>query len=92
MFTLMQVTWQACPDNIGHLNFPGCFRCHDGKHRAAGGAVISNRCNDCHHIVSQGRGKEQETSVSGLEFRHPGEVGDAWREMLCSDCHTGGAM
>ena len=31
-FPEMKVSWQAYPDNLGHKEFPGCFRCHDGKH------------------------------------------------------------
>jgi hypothetical protein len=26
----MRVTWCAYAVNIGHTDFPGCFRCHDG--------------------------------------------------------------
>jgi len=35
-FPEMRVSWQAYPDNIGHKEFPGCFRCHDGKARQRG--------------------------------------------------------
>ncbi|MBI5929622.1 MAG: hypothetical protein HY862_09955 [Chloroflexi bacterium] len=31
-FPTQKLSWQTHPDNIGHLNFPGCFRCHDGEH------------------------------------------------------------
>ncbi len=31
-FPEMKVSWRAYPNNIGHMIFPGCFRCHDGKH------------------------------------------------------------
>ena len=30
IFPEMKVTWGAYPINIGHTDFPGCFRCHDG--------------------------------------------------------------
>ena len=29
-FPEMKASWQAYPDNIGHKDWPGCFRCHDG--------------------------------------------------------------
>lgn len=31
VFPSMKVTWGTYPDNIGHMDYPGCFRCHDGK-------------------------------------------------------------
>ncbi len=27
-FAEMKVRWDAYPNNIGHLEFNGCFRCH----------------------------------------------------------------
>jgi len=38
------------PDNLGHSEFPGCFRCHDGKHLADNGQSIRLHCNICHTI------------------------------------------
>src|ERR1035438_5236938 len=31
IFPEMKVTWGVYPINIGHDDFPGCFRCHDGR-------------------------------------------------------------
>ena len=28
----MKVSARTYPDNLGHMDFPGCFRCHDGGH------------------------------------------------------------
>ena len=28
----MKVTATTYPNNLGHQDFPGCFRCHDGGH------------------------------------------------------------
>lgn len=44
------VTWQSFPDNDGHTEFPGCFRCHDGKHLSPEGESIRLHCNICHSI------------------------------------------
>jgi len=49
-FPFMQVTWETHPDNIGHKDFPGCFRCHDGKHLSADKQAIRLECNICHSI------------------------------------------
>ena len=27
------VSWRSFPDNKGHKDFPGCFRCHNGQHQ-----------------------------------------------------------
>jgi hypothetical protein len=35
VFPAMKVTWGSYPNNLGHTDFPGCFRCHDGNHTTA---------------------------------------------------------
>ena len=30
-FPEMKADWSKYPENIGHLDCPGCFRCHDGQ-------------------------------------------------------------
>lgn len=88
-FPEMKVSWKAFPDHIGHMYSAGCFRCHDGKHVSPDGRVLSKDCNICHTIIAQrGPDGRMETSLRGLPFRHPGDVGDAWKEMNCSDCHA----
>jgi nitrate/TMAO reductase-like tetraheme cytochrome c subunit len=42
--------WTSHPNNVGHKDFPGCFRCHDGKHLTADGKAIRLECNLCHSI------------------------------------------
>jgi hypothetical protein len=87
-FPGMKVSWKAFPDHIGHLHSPGCFRCHDGNHVNDDGKVLSKDCNLCHVIIAQQFEKQSPRfSLSGLDYRHPGEVGDAWKELNCSDCH-----
>ena len=93
IFPSMRVAWSAYPDNIGHLYFSGCFRCHDGSHQTDRGETISRDCTLCHDIGIQGpRGKEMEAARFGksLSFRHPVDIGNAWQETPCTDCHTGG--
>ncbi len=48
VFPDLGVTWGTYPDNRGHHDFPGCFRCHDGEHVAASGETITNNCFHCH--------------------------------------------
>jgi len=52
VFPDMKVTWGVHPNNIGHNDFPGCFRCHDGSHTSADGQTISNDCTACHNLLA----------------------------------------
>ena len=89
-FPDMKADWRAYPDNIGHTVNPGCFRCHDGNHRSADGKVISTGCTTCHTILSQGpREASRMIGPEGLEFRHPEDIGDMWKQTPCTTCHTG---
>lgn len=49
-FPEQKVGWQTHPNNAGHIESPGCFRCHDGKHLTSGGESIRLECNLCHSI------------------------------------------
>jgi len=88
-FPYMRVDWRAYNDNIGHENYPGCSRCHDGNHKTGDGQIIPNKCETCHVIMSQGINPLEEVNLSGIEFKHPTDIGDAWKEGLCTDCHDG---
>lgn len=88
-FPSMRVTWKAFPDNIGHMYYPGCFRCHDGKHMSAEGKVLSRDCNTCHTILSQQFEKDTlRLSLGGIAYQHPTDIGDAWKETNCNECHN----
>jgi hypothetical protein len=50
VFPAMNVTWGTYPNHLGHLDAPGCFRCHDDEHKAADGSVIRQDCELCHTI------------------------------------------
>jgi len=52
VFPEMNLTWKAYPDNIGHKDSAGCFRCHDGKHLNDAGEAIPLRCTLCHSAPS----------------------------------------
>jgi len=53
VFPDMKITWGTHPNNIGHEDFLGCFRCHDGNHVAASGKSIASDCDSCHNILAQ---------------------------------------
>ena len=52
IFPEMKMTWGVHPNNLGHNDFPGCFRCHDGSHVSADGQTISNDCSACHNLLA----------------------------------------
>ncbi|MCE1205371.1 MAG: NapC/NirT family cytochrome c [Holophagaceae bacterium] len=53
VFPEMKITWGTHPNNIGHEESVGCFRCHDGNHVAADGRTIKGDCDTCHTILAQ---------------------------------------
>ena len=57
---------------------------NEGEHLAYG-------CRTCHLIAAQGPSESVqnlEMSLDGLEFHHPEDIGEAWREFKCTECHT----
>jgi hypothetical protein len=50
VFPEMNVQFGTYPNNIGHVDFPGCFRCHDDDHATRDGKKISQDCETCHSI------------------------------------------
>jgi hypothetical protein len=50
VFPEMNVQFGTYPDNAGHIDFPGCFRCHDDNHKTSEGKTISNDCETCHKV------------------------------------------
>jgi hypothetical protein len=92
-FPEMNVSWREYPDNIGHRIFPGCFRCHDGKHVSEDGQVIRRECVICHTMPESGPSKHwTEGYPEGVEWEtwHPWDLKYQHAEMNCNNCHTGG--
>ena len=48
VFPSMKVTWGSYPNHLGHVDTPGCFRCHDDSHKASDGTAIRQDCELCH--------------------------------------------
>jgi nitrate/TMAO reductase-like tetraheme cytochrome c subunit len=46
VFPDLKVTWGTYPNNLGHTDAPGCFRCHEDTKQ------IANDCNLCHQMVA----------------------------------------
>jgi hypothetical protein len=53
VFPELKVTWGTYPNNLGHTDFPGCFRCHDGSHSTSDKNVtITQDCSTCHELLA----------------------------------------
>jgi hypothetical protein len=50
VFNDQKVDWATHPNNLGHINSPGCFRCHDGKHLNVKNEAVRLECNLCHSV------------------------------------------
>ncbi len=101
-FPHLEVDWQTYPNNVGHKEFPGCFRCHDGKHLATDTAVPAERnnirlqCNICHSIprtVTEGQPPPHDIPIVTLTEPASHLAGD-WMAKhrsqvspACQSCH-----
>jgi hypothetical protein len=52
VFPQMNVTWGTYPNNLGHMDFTGCFRCHDGNHVSSDGKMVVQDCSACHTLLA----------------------------------------
>jgi hypothetical protein len=67
IFPDMRVTWGTHPNNLGHNDSPGCFRCHDGSHTSADGQTITNDCSACHEVLAAGEAKPKILTDLGMK-------------------------
>lgn len=89
-FPEMKADWRAYPKNMGHKDWPGCFRCHDGRHKAVGDAkkkIPASDCASCHTILAQGSGEAMDKlNPKGSAFIH---IDAEYETADCNSCHTG---
>jgi len=96
VFISQKVDWDSHPTNIGHIDSPGCFRCHDGKHLDANQQAIRLECNLCHSIpvvagtedfvtkIEISRGPEPESHLNPNWISLHNQAFGA----SCAACHT----
>jgi hypothetical protein len=96
VFIDQKVDWTTYPNNIGHIDSPGCFRCHDGKHMDTQQQAIPLECNLCHSVpvvatsqdfvakieISRGPEPASHLNSNWISLHH--NAFDA----TCSNCHT----
>jgi hypothetical protein len=88
--------WTTHPNNIGHKDSPGCFRCHDGKHLDSDKKAIRLECNLCHSIpvvaspfdftakIELSRGPEPQSHLNENWISLHNQAIDS----TCANCHT----
>jgi nitrate/TMAO reductase-like tetraheme cytochrome c subunit len=67
VFPYMKVTWGTHPNHIGHMSYPGCFRCHDGDHSAKDGKSITQDCAACHNLLVVDEAKPKVLADLGIQ-------------------------
>ena len=58
VFPTMKVTFGSYPENRGHIDTPGCVRCHDDEHKAKDGSAINGDCEYCHKQIEMPSGDQ----------------------------------
>jgi nitrate/TMAO reductase-like tetraheme cytochrome c subunit len=69
VFPDLKVTWGTYPNNLGHTDSPGCFRCHDGSHATATAETITQDCNACHEPLAMDEASPEILKTLGLQER-----------------------
>jgi hypothetical protein len=91
VFTTMKVNWTTYPNNIGHRNWPGCFRCHNDRHVSQAGKVLTSSCPVCHTVPQRGPLLPLgATSPISKESWHPWPLKGKHDKILCNLCHRAG--
>jgi NapC/NirT cytochrome c family, N-terminal region len=69
VFPEMRVTWGTYANNLGHMDFPGCFRCHDGSHTSSDGKTITQDCSTCHEPLAMDEASPEILKTLGVAER-----------------------
>jgi nitrate/TMAO reductase-like tetraheme cytochrome c subunit len=95
-FPDQKITWKTHPNDLTHKEFPGCFRCHDGKHLTATKEAVRLECNLCHSIPVVASPNQITTSLElSKGFEPESHLNTNWitlhRDIFdasCQGCHT----
>src|SRR5208337_608512 len=73
VFPDLKVNWGTYPNNLGHTDFPGCFRCHDGSHSTSDQKLsITQDCSTCHEPLAVDEASPGVVKTLGLAERIAG--------------------
>jgi hypothetical protein len=67
VFPDLKVTWGTYPNNLGHADYPGCFRCHDENHSTSDKQTITQDCGACHNTLAVEEAAPDVLKTLGLE-------------------------
>ena len=70
-FPQMKVVWNTYPNHLGHKQSPGCFRCHDNKHKTDTGEKVSKKCGTCHEVIAEDESDSAVLQELGLQEPPP---------------------
>jgi nitrate/TMAO reductase-like tetraheme cytochrome c subunit/mono/diheme cytochrome c family protein len=96
-FLDQEADWTTHPNNLGHVTFPGCFRCHDGKHLDAENQAVRLECNLCHSIpvVTGAKDLVTEIEINSGGIEPESHLNANWislhnqaMDQTCAGCHT----
>ena len=91
-----KIGWESFPDHTGHVDGPGCFRCHNGRLQTAEGVPIPVNCTTCHSIpLITHRDRIPTYFTEIIDMRKPRDHRDPafmpkhldLAEDSCADCH-----
>jgi nitrate/TMAO reductase-like tetraheme cytochrome c subunit/mono/diheme cytochrome c family protein len=96
VFPDQKVDWDSHPDNLGHQDDPGCFRCHDGKHFTEAGEAVRLECNICHSVPVVSGPTQLTTDIEVTSGPEPvSHTLTTWialhgrvKDNSCKACHT----
>jgi NapC/NirT cytochrome c family, N-terminal region len=66
VFPDLKVSWGTYPNNLGHAEYPGCFRCHDGSHITKTNESITQDCAACHNAIAVEESSPEVLKTLGL--------------------------
>ncbi len=90
------IDWDTHPNNLGHKDDPGCFRCHDGKHLTSTQEAIRLECNLCHAIPVISKPGALTSNIEIVTGQQPAShTHSSWIALhgkaidsSCAACHT----
>jgi len=96
VFVHQKVDWDSHPTNVGHIDSPGCFRCHDGKHLNEQQQAVRLECNLCHSVPVVAGTQDFVTNIEISRGPEPeSHLNPNWISLhnqafnqSCSNCHT----
>jgi mono/diheme cytochrome c family protein/nitrate/TMAO reductase-like tetraheme cytochrome c subunit len=96
VFPDQKIDWDSHPNNLGHKEDPGCFRCHDGKHFSAASEAVRLECNICHSVPVISSVTELTTEIELVSGPEPvSHTLTTWialhgrvKDNSCKACHT----